>query len=133
MSDLPVPPENRPSVEVRERRVWIRYPADAEMTCHPALASNRSRWAARIRNISHQGILLLVSRPFEPRSLLRIESPVGGENAVPPAIFARVVHTRREGFGRWSVGCAFARELTDEELALFRAGSGRTGRRTNAG
>jgi hypothetical protein len=90
-----------------------------ESFCQP-IAARRSgdlRWPTKVRDISATGIGLLVSRRFEPGTILVVEmqgDPPVGERL----LLARVVHTTSAG-GEWLVGCEFINPLSDDELEAF--------------
>jgi c-di-GMP-binding flagellar brake protein YcgR len=103
-----------------ERRVWVRHPADLKTTCQTAENAAEAPLAAQVRNISQGGISLLVGRCFEPGEMLSIELP-GAEEGVHYTVLACVVHVTELPLGQWVLGCTFAREQTDEDLAAFGA------------
>jgi hypothetical protein len=105
-------PQELPTVE-EERRVWVRFPCDREITCQPASAAKRL--PARVQDISLGGISLLVGYPFETGGLLSVELP-GTDDGCSTTVLAYVVHVAARDSGEWSVGCAFATELSDQEL-----------------
>lgn len=98
-----------------DRRAWIRFPCDLGSSCRPSIGGDDMSWAARILDISQGGIRLLVERRFESRTILNIE--LEGENDEgPSSLLVRVVHVSAESGGQWTLGCRFARDLTDKEL-----------------
>jgi hypothetical protein len=103
-----------------ERRVWTRYPADLETVYRPAGAGAAVRLSARIRNVSLGGISLCVDRPFAPGQMLSVELPGATEDARCDML-ACVVHAGSGDDGEWLLGCTFARELGEEDLAAFGA------------
>jgi len=58
-----------------------------------------------------------MSRSFEPETVLIIELSAKPQAARP--LTARVVHSTPDPSGRWIIGCAFARALSQEELRAF--------------
>jgi hypothetical protein len=56
-------------------------------------------------------------RSFEPGSVLIIELPAKPQETRP--LTARVVHATPEANGRWIIGCAFTRPVSQEELRAF--------------
>jgi hypothetical protein len=107
-------------VAVEDRRIWVRHPADLQTTCRLVSAANSFRFAAVVRNISVGGLSLLVDREFTPGELLNVELP-GPNEAENYCALACVVHVAPQENGQWLVGCIFARELSDEDLAPFGA------------
>jgi hypothetical protein len=104
----------------QDRRVWVRFPADLEATLQPAGASSPIRLSAVVRDISVGGLSLLTDRTFAPGDLLAVELPGPSADAAITAL-ACVVHTSPQEAGQWVVGCTFARELTNDDLAPFGA------------
>jgi c-di-GMP-binding flagellar brake protein YcgR len=103
-----------------ERRVWVRFPADLETSYQTSPAAGAARLSARVRNISLGGINLLGNRAFQPGDMLSVELP-GATEQTTTNVLACVVHCERQHGGEWSLGCTFARELTDDDLATFGA------------
>jgi c-di-GMP-binding flagellar brake protein YcgR len=103
-----------------ERRVWVRFPADLETRYQPADFAPGTRLSARVRNISLGGINLLGNRAFQPGEMLTVELP-GASSDTTCNVLACVVHCAAEREGEWSLGCTFARELNDADLASFGA------------
>ncbi len=102
-----------------ERRVWVRFPTQIETFCKPFSAKSTSEsemsWSAQVRDISQGGLGLSLSRRFEPKTILIVELPSGGEGFTR-LLPVKVVHTRADGPGRWIVGCTFASRLSEAEL-----------------
>jgi hypothetical protein len=97
-----------------ERRAFVRYPCSLESNCHPLSASGQE-WAGQVENVSRGGVALVLNRRFELKTLLAIELlRPNGEPA--RRVFARVVHVHRRADGNWMLGCAFANELSEEDL-----------------
>src|SRR5215471_8214235 len=97
-----------------DRRVWVRHPADLEATYQPLGGPDESRFSARVRNLSLNGINLLVKRPFQAGDMLSVELPSAADGA-SCSVLACVVHVTPQGQGEWVVGCTFSRELSDED------------------
>jgi hypothetical protein len=100
---------------VEERRAWVRYACDFPTSCQPIAAERTVGWAARVLNLSSGGLNLVANRRFESGTLLQIVIE-HVRNPAPTTLLARVVHVRRKDKVLWSIGCAFARILTDEEV-----------------
>jgi hypothetical protein len=96
-----------------ERRAAVRYLCDQEVFYSPLWTSER-RWA-RIRNISADGISLLVSAPIESGTDLAIDMKTVDPSALLTLV-ARVVHSTKQEEGSWIVGCRTLSSLTEEEL-----------------
>jgi c-di-GMP-binding flagellar brake protein YcgR len=108
------------STAVEERRVWVRHPCSLETNVTPANEAEGERIPARVADISRGGIRLIADRAFEPGELLSVDLPSseGGSSTM----LTCVVHVRTLAEGEWVVGCSFAAELSDEDLALFNLG-----------
>jgi hypothetical protein len=101
-----------------ERRVAVRYPGNSDTACR-AYAPAAGIYTAWVRDISATGISLLLPCEFEPGALLTLELG-NADQGVSCLLLARVVHTLEvPPEGRWLHGCAFERELTDDELRAF--------------
>ena len=78
-------------------------------------------WEAIVRNISSDGIGLLLGRRFEPGVLLAIE--VTDKNDGPmPLLLARVIHATARPEGGWLIGCCLvpaARALAADGLVIL--------------
>jgi hypothetical protein len=101
----------------QDYRAWVRFPCDAKAICKPAPAEP-GEWQAQIVNVSPSGIGLIVTKSFQPGAMLNIALPASS-NQKFRTVLACVVHLSPQGEGRWSVGCSFATELTDEDLQCF--------------
>src|SRR5262245_42236223 len=107
------------AVDTEDRRVWVRYPADLQTSYRPTGTPERTRLSARVRNISLGGINLFGNRAFKPGELLTVELP-GADDQRRCNVLACVVHCAEDD-GGWSIGCTFARDLSDADLASFGA------------
>lgn len=102
-------------VDGPERRIWVRSLSDVETMCKLAEAPATGRLSARIRNISRGGVNLLLPQTIEPGALLSIELP-GDAAGDEYFVLACVAHAHAQRNGEWSIGCTFARELSEEEV-----------------
>lgn len=103
-----------------ERRVWVRFPADLMVNLQLNGKVAPTRLAAEVRDISLGGVNLIVDREFTPGSMVRLELP-RSMSADTHEVLACVVRVNEAGEGRWSLGCVFSRELTEEDLQGFGA------------
>jgi PilZ domain len=110
--------EERPREE--ERRVWVRHSSSAQTTINALGNGVDDRVSARVRNVSRGGINLIVNRLFHEGEMLNVDLP-GGSPESTSAVLGCVIRVAEHGPGEWSLGCAFADELTDSELAAFGA------------
>lgn len=98
-----------------ERRATVRYPFH-----QPALwRANHSQGSVclwgQVRDISLEGVGLVLKRGLEPKTILIIEL----ENASRHTTFtleAQVVHSTLQPDGTWMTGCRLSKRLTEQDL-----------------
>lgn len=121
MSEESLSFESRPAAaHALDRRAHIRYAPAPDTTCQLTAGGNNSVWWASVMDISTGGIGLVVSRRFEPGTLLAI----GVENKnreFSHMLVARVVHVRKESASRYIIGAKFISHLGDDELKVLLA------------
>lgn len=96
-----------------ERRAVVRS------TCHRGIVyyaplTRQRRWA-RVRNVSVNGIGLLVGVPVELGTDLTIEMQ-SSDPGIPLTLVARVVYATKYEEGSWITGCRFRTRPTEEAL-----------------
>ena len=101
----------------KDHRVWVRYARSPDM---PGVAETQAgneqvAWSAQIQDISRGGVSLIGNRSFDPGTVLKIDLP-NSDQVVPSTVLARVVHANAKPNGVWVLGCAFVKELREEEL-----------------
>jgi hypothetical protein len=115
--------ESQSEAPEAERRAWVRYMSDLEVNCRRIEDRDDKDWPGRAVNISVAGIGLLLRRRFPSGTLLRVELKAGSGGG-GRTVEARVVHAtsiKDEENSSWLLGCAFLRELAEEEVwALVR-------------
>jgi hypothetical protein len=94
-----------------ERRAVVRYLCDRQVVYSPLLTRQRLR--ARVRNVSVDGIGLLLGDPIDPGTDLAIEMQTL-DPGIPLTLVARVVHATLQEEGSWIVGCRFLTRPTEE-------------------
>jgi hypothetical protein len=123
MAEKTVPIRKQQQACKTERRAWVRYAKDVEVWCQPWNATDEEElgpaWLGSIRDISPDGIGLIMSRRFEPETKLIIE--LEERSQILRHLVAHVVHATLETKGRWIIGCTFNRMLNPEELQTFLA------------
>jgi hypothetical protein len=100
-----------------ERRAWIRFACDLEVTCRSAGPIRDVGWPGKVANISAGGLGLLLPHRFERGIELAIEIMKG--TGIRRTVIARVAHVTpvlTSGNPVWLIGCAFAEPLTEGEL-----------------
>lgn len=98
-----------------ERRARVRFPSKQEGRCAPALSGKGHRWVARVNDVSSTGLSLIISRRFEPGTLLVLELE-HSDAAVPRTLLVRVANVRQQPRRKWLLGCSFVRALDDGTL-----------------
>ncbi len=101
-----------------ERRLWVRYPAQLNTTVSPTSNSESMRLLSQIRNISRGGVHLRVHHAFKPGEHIAIELPLEA-NGRTQTVLACIMRAVEEEPGVWALGCIFAQELTDGDLAAL--------------
>jgi hypothetical protein len=94
----------------RERRESTRHGCRIDASCQP-IAAPGNRWPAQAVDISTSGVSLVLSRRFEPGTILAV-SLAGVSDCTP---LARVQCVAPHGL-YWRIGCVWADPLTPEEL-----------------
>ncbi len=74
---------------------------------------------AKIRNISPEGISLILSRPVETGTLLSVDLIDTKTNRFSRTLQVRVIYSVEHPTGDWILGGTFATKLTNEELQTF--------------
>lgn len=100
----------------RERRASVRFESNARGTCQTLSVRQESTWEATVRNISSQGIGILLGRRFEPGALLTIELTTSTEDR-QRLLLARVTHaTFQPDDQKWLIGCILLSPLGEDEI-----------------
>jgi hypothetical protein len=98
-----------------ERRASVRQHFEWDMACELTSYGESDRWPAAVRDISVDGIGLIIERSFPSGTVLEIELSSRDES-LSYIVVARVNHSRPTPDGRWQAGCSFVGRLSDEEL-----------------
>jgi PilZ domain len=105
--------------QASEQRARVRFPAQQASLCQRIEAETHDFWfMASIRDLSQQGVGLVVNCPFDPGLFLAVE-PLGLKEEFSRGFQCRVVYAREEHPGRWFLGCEFVHPLSDQELQAF--------------
>lgn len=113
MSD--VVPSPSPQGPTPERRASIRQRFDWDVTCELSSYGVSERWSAQVRDISSDGLGLVIDRPFDVGTILEIEL-MSRDGSIGYTIVARVTRSEALGDGRVLAGCQFVGRVADEEL-----------------
>jgi len=100
-----------------ERRAAERYPVNTDATCPFLSPVTEDFGTVKIRDISMQGIGLLVSRRVEPGTVLAVvlANPARGFSKT---VLVRVAHITTLG-GGFLVGGTFVTPLTYQEMSVL--------------
>ncbi|HEV3084261.1 MAG TPA: serine/threonine-protein kinase [Gemmataceae bacterium] len=102
-----------------ERRAAVRYGSKLHGACRALGAAKYSRWIARARDISANGICLVTNRRFHPQTVLVLEL-TGKEDGPTQFLLARVVRVECQAPRRWLIGCRLMSQLSEEALQQLR-------------
>jgi hypothetical protein len=106
----------KPAALKGERRASVRFDANAKGTCQTLSVRHESAWEATVRNISCQGIGILLGRRFEPGAVLTIELTTSTEER-QRLLLARVAHaTFQADENKWLIGCTLLSPLSEDEI-----------------
>jgi len=89
-------------------------PVGLEAFCRSVAAVKDDPWPARVRDLSAGSIGLLLTRRFEPGTLLVIELEKKAQS-LSHTLVGRVVHATQSTNG-WMVGCTLANKIADDDL-----------------
>jgi WD40 repeat protein len=96
-------------------RFWLRFRSRLETICQCAESSEPC--PAYVQNVSRGGLGLLSPQRFEPGTIIKVRKPAGDDEFV--FISARVVYSQPTSDGKWTMGCAFDKELNEAELGAW--------------
>jgi hypothetical protein len=102
----------------KERRSWNRIPVQIVVFCQNVQDEDELCWSARVADISRGGIRLLSPHKFEPAAVIRIGRAEGCEGSLQ-LVEALVVRAERPPGQKWTLGCAFTKELSEPELLAW--------------
>ncbi|HTU90181.1 MAG TPA: PilZ domain-containing protein [Gemmataceae bacterium] len=111
-------PQAVPAASKGERRASVRLQSNAKGSCQSLSMQRETHWEATVRDISCQGIGLLLTRRFEPGALLAIELTEANEER-KRLLLVRVARAVPQPEGRWLIGCTLANPLTEDEVRLL--------------
>jgi hypothetical protein len=111
-------PRAAPETTVLERQAAVRHPCLLEITCRRADLDAGDRWVAPVRDLSEEGIGLVLPFALEPGVRLRLEMPFPGESQ-PRTLEASVAHSTERAEGGFAVGCTIAPQFAPEEVTAL--------------
>lgn len=91
-----------------------RKPQGIEAFCRSVAAVKDDPWPARVRDLSSGSIGLILTRRFEPGTLLVIELEKKTAN-LSHTLVGRVVHATAQTNG-WMIGCTLANKIAEDDL-----------------
>jgi hypothetical protein len=108
--------KKRPSAQGTQRRPGTpsRRPQGIEAFCRSVAAVRDDPWPARVRDLSSGSIGLVLTRRFEPGTLLVIELEKKAAN-LSHTLVGRVVHATAQANG-WMIGCTLANKIAEDDL-----------------
>ena len=106
------------TVSEAERRTSVRHDCDHLPTVPFLAKPSFVNGLGRLRDLSEEGIGLLVETRIAPGSVLFLHLPGLGENVR----LARVVHATLADGGPWHVGCRLAVRLSARQIRQVLAG-----------
>jgi hypothetical protein len=98
-----------------ERRATVRYPFNQPALWRASDSHGSVCLWGRVRDISLEGIGLVLKRGLKPRTILIVELE-GPRGQATCSLEAQVVHATLQPDGTWHTGCSLARRLTEQEL-----------------
>jgi hypothetical protein len=101
-----------------ERRAADRVPCTLTTMCKPLGGARTKAWPATAMDISTGGMAIVLGRRFEPGAIL-LATLASADGETTRTLFLRVAHITRQDDGTWRLGCAFAKELSQDELDAF--------------
>jgi hypothetical protein len=99
----------------KERRAFLRHVSNQGARCLSLAGHREDEWRACIRDVSVNGLGLLVNRRFEAGTVLLVHLE-GTPDVAPRHLFVRVVHHQALAPRKWLLGCTFPVPLDQEEL-----------------
>src|SRR5262245_7525978 len=97
-----------------ERRAFARFPSDAKVYCSAQVDERVAGELVQVKNLSALGISIVTNHAFDLGTRLKIQ--LQRRNGVyVRTTTVRVVHVEEESSHIWCLGCAFVRELSDED------------------
>lgn len=102
----------------KERRSWNRVPVEVGVFCQNVQGEDELCWSARVVDVSRGGMKLLSPHRFDPNTTIRIGKAEGPEES-SDFLEALVVRAQHMPGGKWTLGCALIKELSEAELKAW--------------
>lgn len=97
-----------------DRRVTVRYPTTRQGMCK-TVGDDDFCWAGKLHDISAGGLCLVLSRRFEPGTVLSVDVHAT-DRQFSHTLMIRVVRVQAHTSRTWNIGCVFARSLSEIEI-----------------
>lgn len=108
--------DQAPTIQMDERRDWVRHPCDLRAYCQPGSGRLESVWwAAQVLNLSATGIRLGLHSRLKPGAVMIVELQNQARDYAR-TVRVEVIHATIRDDRGWTLGCAFLDPLTAEEL-----------------
>jgi PilZ domain-containing protein len=101
--------------EPADRRAAERFPVNANTSCNFLSPVLEDFGSVRIKNISNEGIGLIVTEKLQPGLLLAV-GLINTERQFNKTLLVRVMHVTAQPGGTFLVGGSFVNPLTYDEL-----------------
>jgi hypothetical protein len=98
-----------------ERRAWVRYPLKLVTMWQLLGVAGEEHWTARVRDLSSNGVGLVIHRFFSPGTVLTVRLR-SSTSSYERSALVRVQHCTAQADGDWLAGCTFVVKLSSEEL-----------------
>jgi hypothetical protein len=119
MADMPEPSSPQPpAVDWNERRLSVRRSC-LETSKRVVAAVGDDFCLTKVRNISPEGISLIIGRPLETGATLLVDLIHTKTNRLSRTLAVRVCWCIEHPSGDWIMGGSFAGPLTQEEMDYF--------------
>src|SRR4051794_1651773 len=96
-------------------KVTTRRPTGLEAFCRSVAAVKDDPWPARVRDLSTGTIGLVLTRRFEPGTLLVIELEKKTQS-LTHTLVGRVINATAQTNGAWMIGCTLANKIAEDDL-----------------
>jgi|SRR5262245_23375225 len=101
-----------------DRRASERFPVTSDTACTFVSPVLEDFGAVRIKNVSNEGVGLVVNQAVET-GLLLVVTLVNKPKSFKKNVMARVVHVTPQAGGAYLLGCALTEPLTYDELCAM--------------
>jgi c-di-GMP-binding flagellar brake protein YcgR len=98
----------------QDRRLWVRHAIDLRGNLQISEPAESEKILANVRDLSIGGASLVVDRIVDAGEMVVLELPA--DRGEIRTVLACVVRVSQQPDGRWSLGCVFSRELSQEDL-----------------